>query len=89
MAQAMVGFNLDPKKNTIVKAGLGYRLGDAAQALLGAQFGDIRIGASYDLTTSSLRNNTSIKDGFEIAVGYIGKIFKKPNPPATILCPRY
>jgi type IX secretion system PorP/SprF family membrane protein len=89
MAQAMVGFNLDPKKSTIIKAGLGYRLGDAAQALLGAQFGDIRVGASYDLTTSTLRSNTSIKDGFEIGVGYIGKIFKKPNPPAAILCPRY
>ncbi|MBL7818218.1 MAG: PorP/SprF family type IX secretion system membrane protein [Saprospiraceae bacterium] len=89
MAQAMVGFKLDPKKNTIVKGGLGYRLGDAAQVLLGAEFGDIRVGASYDVTTSNLRSNTNIKDGFEIAVGYIGKIFKKPNPPATILCPRY
>ena len=89
MAQAMVGFKLDPKKNTVIKAGLGYRLADAAQALLGAEFGDFRVGASYDLTTSSLRSNTSIKDGFEIAVGYVGKIFKKPNPPATILCPKY
>ena len=89
MAQARVGFKLDPKKNTIVKAGLGYRLGDAAQALLGVELGDLRVGASYDLTTSNLRSNTSIKDGFEIAIGYIGKIFKKPNPPATILCPKY
>ncbi len=89
MAQAMVGFKLDPKSNTTIKAGLGYRLGDAAQALLGAQLGDLRVGASYDLTTSNLRSNTSIKDGFELAVGYVGKLFKKPNPPAAILCPRY
>ena len=89
MAQAMVGFKLDPKKNTIVKGGLGYRLGDAAQALLGVELGDLRVGASYDLTTSALRSNSSIRDGFEIAIGYVGKIFKKPNPPATILCPKY
>lgn len=89
MAQAMVGFKLDPKKNTVFKGGVGYRLGDAVQALLGVELGDLRVGAAYDLTTSSLRSNSSIRDGFEIAVGYVGKIFKKPNPPATILCPKY
>ncbi len=89
MAQTMVGFKLDPKKDLVIKAGLGYRLGDAAQVLLGAEVGDWRVGASYDVTTSNLRSNSSIKDGFEIGVGYIGKIFKKPNPPATILCPKY
>lgn len=89
MLQTMVGFKLDPKKDLLIKAGLGYRLGDAAQVLLGANVGDWRVGASYDLTLSSLRTNSSIKDGFELGVGYIGKIFKKPNPPATILCPRY
>ena len=89
MVQAMAGLKLDPKKDLIIKAGLGYRVGDAGQILLGAQVGDWRVGAAYDLTTSNLRTNSNIKDGFELAIGYIGKIFKKPNPPATILCPKY
>ena len=91
MAQAMVGLKLDPKKDLVIKAGLGYRLGDAAQVLLGADFGDFRAGLAYDVTVSNLRSSSvgAIKDGFEIAVSYIGKIYKKPNPPTTILCPRY
>jgi type IX secretion system PorP/SprF family membrane protein len=89
MAQAMVGLKLDPKKDLVIKAGLGYRLGDAAQFLLGAQAGDWRVGASYDFTLSDLRSNSSIKDGFELGVGYVGRIFKKPNPPAVIICPPY
>jgi opacity protein-like surface antigen len=89
MAQTMLGMKLDPKKNLIVKAGLGYRIGDAAQFLAGAEFGDFRAGLAYDFTASTLRKQTNIQDGFEIAVSYIGKIFKKQQPPPTILCPKY
>lgn len=89
MLHAVAGLKLDPKKNLMLRGGLGYRFGDAMQVLGGIDFGDIRVGASYDYTTSSLRSNTKVQDGFEIAVAYIGKIFKKPNPPAAILCPKY
>ena len=89
MVQAVGGLKLDPKKNLMIRGGIGYRLGDALQILGGVDFGDIRVGASYDYTTSALRSNTRAQDGFEIAVAYIGKIFKKPNPPAAVLCPKY
>jgi type IX secretion system PorP/SprF family membrane protein len=89
MLHAVGGLKLDPKKNTMIRAGLGYRFGDALQVLGGIDFGDIRVGASYDYTTSSLRADTKAQDGFEIAIAYIGKIFKKPNPPAALLCPKY
>jgi type IX secretion system PorP/SprF family membrane protein len=89
MLHAVGGFKLDPKKNIMLRGGLGYRFGDALQVLGGIDFGDIRVGASYDYTTSTLRSNTNAQDGFEIAVAYIGKIFKKPNPPAAVLCPKY
>jgi type IX secretion system PorP/SprF family membrane protein len=89
MVQAVGGIKLDPKKNLMVRGGLGYRFGDALQVLAGVDFGDIRVGASYDYTTSTLRSNTNAQDGFEIAVSYIGKIFKRPNPPAAVLCPKY
>jgi type IX secretion system PorP/SprF family membrane protein len=89
MLHAVGGVKLDPKKNIMLRGGVGYRLGDALQVLGGLDFGDIRIGASYDYTTSTLRSNTKAQDGFEVAVAYIGKIFKKPNPPAAVLCPKY
>ena len=52
-------------------------------------YGDIRIGASYDYTLSSGLRDANAKNGFEIAIGYIGKIFRTKQPPPVILCPRY
>ncbi len=89
MVHAVGGVKLDPKNNISVKGGLGYRLGDAAQLLLGMDYGDIRIGASYDYTLSSGLRDANAKNGFEIAIGYIGKIFRTKQPPPVILCPRY
>ncbi len=89
MVQGMGGFVLNEKDNMIIRAGIGYRVNDAAQALVGLDFGDIRAGLAYDFTTSNLRSNTSVKDGFELAVSYIGKIFKKPTSVPVILCPKY
>jgi type IX secretion system PorP/SprF family membrane protein len=89
MAQAVGGLKLDPKKDMILKAGLGYRLGDAAQAILGIQMGDFKAGLAYDFTLNDLRTSASTKDGFEIAVGYVGRIFRTPQPPRVILCPKY
>jgi type IX secretion system PorP/SprF family membrane protein len=88
MLQALAGMKLDPKKDITVKGGLGYRVGDAAQILLGMDYGDIRVGGAFDYTLSQVRNANS-QNGFEIAVGYIGKIFKSVKPNKVILCPRY
>ena len=89
MLQAVGGLKVDQVRNITAKGGLGYRVGDAAQFLLGLDIGDIRIGGSFDYSLSSLSTNTNVQNGFEIAIGYIGKIFKTPQPPRVILCPRY
>jgi hypothetical protein len=73
-----------------VTGGLGYRLasstGDAVQLLGGIQIKDLKIGLSYDLTTSNL---TQAGGGaFELSVGYLGRIFKEPNVKPVIFCPR-
>ena len=88
MAQAVAGLKIDEKKDITVKGGLGYRIGDAAQILGGIQYGDIRAGIAYDFTLSQLRTS-NIQNGFEIAVGYIGKLFKSVKPSKVILCPQY
>lgn len=84
--QAWGGLNL--KKDLKLYAGPGYRLGDAAMVLLGLDYADLRIGAAYDLNLSALSANSQRRGGFEIAANYILKIYKKPNLPPAILCPR-
>lgn len=80
---------IDPKRNINLRAGAGYRLGDAGFALAGLDFGPIRAGFAYDFTVSNLRTDTRIQDGLEFAVMYIGKITKKPDVKPVILCPRF
>jgi type IX secretion system PorP/SprF family membrane protein len=88
MGQTTVGMVVDSKKNIVPRAGLGYRLGDAAQILVGMDYGDFRFGGAFDYTLNKLAQ-TSTNNGFELAVGYIGKIFKSNKPPKVILCPQY
>jgi type IX secretion system PorP/SprF family membrane protein len=86
--QGLIGYKLDPKKDLKLITGLGYRLGDALQIFLGAQFGSFRVGGAFDYTVSEL-NTGNPRNGLEIGVTYIGKIFKNPDVKQAILCPRY
>ncbi len=64
--------------------GGGYRVNDAAVATMGVDFKNMRIGLSYDVTTSQLGNVTRGKGDFEISFQYIGlsKEDTKPILPA-------
>jgi type IX secretion system PorP/SprF family membrane protein len=84
--QSTADYLLDAKKGTAVTGGLGYRLGDAFELIGGIQIKDLKVGISYDLTTSSLTNAGG--GAFELSVGYIGRIFKSPNVKPVIFCPR-
>jgi type IX secretion system PorP/SprF family membrane protein len=79
------GYKLKP--DIKLNGGLGYRIGDSAQLLLGIDYKDIKAALGYDITLSSLGKVNSRQGGFEIAVYYIGKIFKKPDVKPTLLCP--
>jgi type IX secretion system PorP/SprF family membrane protein len=80
---------IDPKRNINLRAGAGYRLGDAGFVLAGLDFGAIRAGFAYDFTVSKLRTDSRIQDGMEFAVMYIGKIRRKTVVKPVILCPRF
>lgn len=82
--QGMVGYNIKPEKDITLNLGLGYRLSDAIEFMVGVDYGDLRAGIAYDLTNSDL-NPTS---AFELAVTYIFKIHAKPNIKPAVLCPR-
>lgn len=95
LIQAMGGVRLplkdQPKEKpqeVLAMAGLGTRIGDALQVLIGGQYGPYRVGLAYDINTSSLSEATQNVGGVEIAVSYVAVIKKKPKPKPTIFCPR-
>jgi len=87
--QAMGGYLFDEERDITLNFGLGYRLGDALQALVGAKYKDLRIGLAYDINTSDLNSASNYRGGFEIAANYIVKIYKAPVTKTKILCPRF
>ena len=75
------------KEDLDLRLGLGYRTGDAAQVLVGLNFGNLRTALSYDVTLSQARAVTNYQGAFEVSAAYIFNIYKKPDVTPTILCP--
>lgn len=73
----------------IARFGLGYRLGDAAEVLLGYEWKSFKVGLAYDLTLSGLSDANQGQGAFEIAASYIIRIYKKPQVDPVILCPKF
>ena len=82
--QAMAGYKM-LSEDVVVYGGLGYRFGDAFEILASIDYKSLKAGISYDLTLADLAPT----GGFEIAVSYIGKIYKRPKVTPAIFCPRF
>lgn len=67
--------------------GLWNRLGDSFIALLGVEIDGLKIGYSYDLTTSELTNQTS--GSHELSLSYVFKCRPRPRKFETISCPSF
>lgn len=89
MVQGLAGYLFDPEKDITLQAGLGYRLGDAINLIVGAKKKGLTVGLAYDVNTSGLNNDTRNRGGFEIAANYIVKIYKKSVVKPKLLCPRF
>ncbi len=87
--QAMIGHHFNLEKDITLRFGAGYRLRDAAEALLGFDYKGLRLGVAYDFTTSSKAPLNNSRGAFEIAVSYIAKIRKTPVVKPVIFCPRF
>ena len=88
--QAWAGYDLKdfkPDKETLLRFGLGYRVGDAAKVLAGLDYGSLRVAAAFDLNVSQYSVATDYQGAFEIAAYYIFKIYKEPEIKPAILCP--
>ncbi len=85
--QGWTGYQLKPEIK--LNFGLGYRVADAGQVLLGLDYEDLRVALSYDVNVSSLTEVSRYQGGFEIAAWYILKIFKQPDTRPSIICPQF
>ena len=83
-AQVMVGYRIKPEQDITLNLGAGYRFGDAYELMVGLDYGDLRVGLAYDITSSILDPSSS----FELGVGYIFKIYTKPDVKPAVICPR-
>ena len=83
-----VQFNVgDPEadKPTSFYAGAWLRLKDALIPYIGLEFGEFRLGATYDINTSSLKTASNSRGGMEISLIYI----RRPNTDKNIHCPKF
>jgi len=87
--QVMAGRHFNKAKDVTLHFGAGYRLRDAAEVLLALDYKSFRVGASYDVTLSSLNNINNSVGGFEVGVSYIATIFKSADVKPVIFCPRF
>ena len=86
--QGWGGYMLNKEKNIKLRFGLGYRLGDAGEILVGLDYGALKVALGYDLTLSNLNNTNNGVGGFEIGANYIISVYKKPKVTPAVLCPQ-
>jgi type IX secretion system PorP/SprF family membrane protein len=89
VGQAVLEYLFNPEKDVVMRGGLGYRVGDAVQILLGARIRELTIMAGYDMNVSRLSPASSTVGGFELSASLVGIIYKKPDPDPVLFCPRF
>jgi hypothetical protein len=87
---ANFGFHLKntPDTRTTLFAGAWYRNQDAFIAMVGMEIARIRVGLSYDLTTSALENPNT-RGSFEISLIYVGRFASISDNNVFLFCPRF
>lgn len=77
--------NLDAEKPTSLYIGSWIRFNDAVIPYLGLEFGDMRLGATYDYNTSSLKTGSLNRGGIELSLIYM----LRPSQERPINCPKF
>lgn len=72
-------------KSTSVYFGSWLRVNDALIPYVGLEFSNVRLGASYDVNTSSLKAASQSRGGMEISMIYIKKAPNRKGLP----CPKF
>ena len=74
--------------NDKIYFGVGYRLEDALQLMIGFNYKGYDFGFSYDITVSSAAKFNNNKGGLEIGVFKIFNVLKRPKVKPVMFCPR-
>lgn len=86
---AAFGLNVNQSEDNPVNLYLGswYRFNDAIIPYVGLEFGELHLGYSYDINTSSLKPGSNMRGGNEISLIFI----KKPADPLAkkLNCPKF
>ncbi len=87
--EGWTNYLLNKEKDITLRFGAGYRMADAGAILLGMKYGDLNVALAYDVNVSDLAvaGVSKYQGGFELAVNYIFKVFKKPDVKPVIICP--
>lgn len=83
----MLNVNQDENNPTNLYLGTWVRFGDAIIPYVGLEFGEFRVGATYDVNVSSLKPGSNMRGGAEFSLIYI----KKPTDPNAkkLNCPKF
>lgn len=83
----MLNVNPDEYSPTNLYLGTWFRFGDAIIPYVGLEFGEFRIGATYDVNVSGLKPASNMRGGAEFSLIYI----KKPVDPNAkkLNCPKF
>ena len=83
----MLGLGADIENPTNLYVGSWFRFGDAIIPYVGLEFGEFRVGASYDVNISSLKPASNMRGGAEFSLIYI----KRPSDPLAkkLNCPKF
>ena len=87
MVGGAVQLNTNPNdsKSTSLYVGTWMRFNDAIIPYIGVEFGDYRLGASYDYNSSLIRTATQNRGGIEISLIYI----RRPSTDRPVNCPKF
>lgn len=80
----MANINVVPSTNLLV--GGTYRNQDAIVPTIGLEYNSLRVGLSYDVSTSAYKAATNYQGGFELSVGLR---FSKSETLTNISCPKF
>ncbi len=85
--KSFIKLSKDKNKTDMVYFGLGYRINDALQVMMGMKYKNFDIGFAYDITISSAAQYNNHQGGIEFGVYKIFQIHKKRDVTPILICP--
>jgi len=83
----MLNVNQSEDNATNLYLGTWYRLGDALIPYVGLEFGELHIGATYDVNISSLKPASNMRGGAELSLIYIRQ--PRDREAKKLNCPKF